>query len=411
MQTTASKELPSRPDLEWLRKAAKDLLASMRAVDHGARLFQAQLQLARDYGFQDWRELVRHVEETSVDGQILRATLDGRAVDLDRLLKQNPKKLQLVGGRNQRPLLHLAAALGYADCVAVLLACGFEVDTRDRLDNATALHWAAQEGRLEIVRQLLDAGADVNAAGDHHGLGVLGWAAVLAARYEVAELLLARGATPTLFSAVAMGREDIVSGFLDSDPTATDRRLGYHEHHQTPLHLAVARNRARIVGLLIEHGADVLVKDARGATPMQYIARSSDPSIKVLLVESGADSAGHATHFESATPQLEVKSVSKAMAYFVEKLGFEKEWEAGSPPNFGCVARDNVVIFLCAQNPSLGPSYVAIGVRDVDALFEEYQARGTKVLQPPTDQQWGGRSMTVEGPDGNIIGLSTIEAA
>jgi hypothetical protein len=51
-------ELPARPSLEQLRKQAKDRLDTMP----GARLADAQFALARDYGFDSWPKLARHVE-------------------------------------------------------------------------------------------------------------------------------------------------------------------------------------------------------------------------------------------------------------------------------------------------------------------------------------------------------------
>ena len=50
--------LPARPSLEQLRKQAKERLASMP----DAKLADAQFALARDYGFDSWPKLVRHVD-------------------------------------------------------------------------------------------------------------------------------------------------------------------------------------------------------------------------------------------------------------------------------------------------------------------------------------------------------------
>jgi uncharacterized protein YbbK (DUF523 family) len=53
--------LPARPDLEWLKKTARARLTGLRADDPGARLFQAQLDIARDYGYPSWRALKAYV--------------------------------------------------------------------------------------------------------------------------------------------------------------------------------------------------------------------------------------------------------------------------------------------------------------------------------------------------------------
>ena len=57
--------LPARPSLEQLRKQAKDRVHQMRQADAGATLAQAQLALAREYGFESWPKLVHHVESLS----------------------------------------------------------------------------------------------------------------------------------------------------------------------------------------------------------------------------------------------------------------------------------------------------------------------------------------------------------
>src|SRR5262245_14244137 len=54
--------LPSRPNLEWLRKAAKDELERLRVESPQGKLADAQRSLARAYGFPSWRKLKSHVE-------------------------------------------------------------------------------------------------------------------------------------------------------------------------------------------------------------------------------------------------------------------------------------------------------------------------------------------------------------
>jgi hypothetical protein len=45
------KTLPAHPHIDWLKKTAKQQLDEMRARDPAAKLHQAQLAVARDYGF------------------------------------------------------------------------------------------------------------------------------------------------------------------------------------------------------------------------------------------------------------------------------------------------------------------------------------------------------------------------
>jgi hypothetical protein len=57
-----SRELPRQPNLEYLRKEAKELLAEMQQRNPAAPLADAQHALARDYGFASWPQLKTHVE-------------------------------------------------------------------------------------------------------------------------------------------------------------------------------------------------------------------------------------------------------------------------------------------------------------------------------------------------------------
>ncbi len=58
----APRELPSRPNLEHLRNEARDLQRGLRATDPDTKLSDAQLAVARRYGFPSWPALRAHVE-------------------------------------------------------------------------------------------------------------------------------------------------------------------------------------------------------------------------------------------------------------------------------------------------------------------------------------------------------------
>jgi len=110
---------------------------------------------------------------------------------------KQPKRIPRPGideyGRS--PLLNAAIA-GDLPKIVVLLAEGAPVDLQD--DNGwTALHFAIQARREDIVRALLERGANPNLV-NSHGNGPL-WVAVMNARGEfgVIEALLAAGADPS----------------------------------------------------------------------------------------------------------------------------------------------------------------------------------------------------------------------
>ena len=65
------RRLPERPSLEQLRKQAKEHLDTLRAADPSATLSAAQHALAREYGFDSWPALVRHVESLQPQRRML----------------------------------------------------------------------------------------------------------------------------------------------------------------------------------------------------------------------------------------------------------------------------------------------------------------------------------------------------
>lgn len=404
-----TKALPPRPDIAWLRKAAKQRLMTLRERDSSVRLHHAQLEIARDYGFSSWRALKAQVDKLSLDGQIIAATASSAADDLERLLSEHPAKIDITGGQWRRPLLHLAAAGGHLDCIDLLLQRGFDVNRRDQADHATALHWAAQEGHLKAVERLVAAGADLEGEGDAHGLGVLGWATCFQQVHkDVAAFLMARGVEPGIFAAIALDRADLVRSLLDAAPDLIASQMSRFESHCTPLHFAVQKNRAGLVRLLLELGADPIAKDRRGYTPLNYASPKTDAAIVEQLIAAGADPTERSPNrFESAVPILNVKNVASAMDYYVEKLGFQVEWDWGEPPTFACVHRDEVRIFLCQDGQGAAGMWVSVFIHDVDALYEDYRRTGAIIRQAPTTFPWGVREMNVEDLDGHRLRMGS----
>lgn len=403
-----AKTLPERPNLDWLKKAAKERLADLRVQEPAARLHQAQLDIARDYGFASWRALKAYVDSRSLDGQVVAGTLAGDAAALGRLLGAHPRKLALTGGPWNAPLLHLAAERGHLDSVDLLLRLGFAVDTRDRTDKATALHWAASGGHLEIGKRLLAAGADIDGSGDAHDLGVIGWATCFRTVHRgFAELLLERGARPTIFSSVALGREDLVRALVRDDPSRLGTlRMSRFDHHRTALHIAVLKNQPAMVRLLIELGADPRAHDSRGYAPIDFVKPETDSAIAEMLVAAGAAPAKRQSNrFERLVPVLRVASITASLDYYVDKLGFQKMFEWGSPPTFASVSRDGVEIFL-SQEAWVGPTSLSVFVQDVDALYDDYRVSGVLIRRPPFNFPWGVRGMDVEDVDGHHLRFS-----
>ena len=184
----------------------------------------------------------------------------------------------------------------------LLLERGADVNTR-RNDHQTPLHLASYFGNVEIVRLLLDHGADseANAECDYgakplHSLSC-GKFKSQEDGVRVAELLLDCGAdentrrddlwTP-LHLASIWGKLDIVQLLIDrgAEVNAVD------DFGKTPLHV-VSQNKyesqedgARIARLLLDHSADVNAKSRAGDTPLTLASRSENIELAELLKHS-----------------------------------------------------------------------------------------------------------------------------
>jgi ankyrin repeat protein len=283
---SASLSLPDTPNLEWLRKQAKRAFDELQKSNHDGKLADAQLDLARQYGFSSWRALKSHVDSLTVDGQLFDAAKKGDVGALTTLLDQHPEKLYLRDKPYEHTLLHLGAFGGHLAAVDLLLKRGLDVNTREKGDNTYAMHWAAAAGHLDVVRRLADAGGDVVGHGDDHGLEVIGWTTCWdggddTAHRAVAEFLLSRGARHHIYSAISLNLADEVRRIVSADPSTLNSRMSRNENHQMPLHYAVQRNRPEMISLLLDLGADPLAADGADMPAAAY-ATAPDMDRRVM---------------------------------------------------------------------------------------------------------------------------------
>jgi catechol 2,3-dioxygenase-like lactoylglutathione lyase family enzyme len=116
--------------------------------------------------------------------------------------------------------------------------------------------------------------------------------------------------------------------------------------------------------------------------------------------------------FLCAVPILFVRDVSKAAAFYAERLAFQVDFLHGNPPFYGSVSRDRSCLHLrfvhepnfaalAAREGSL--ILATIEVRNVKLLFEEYERRDVEFAQRLVRQAWGGIDFHVRDIDGNVI--------
>jgi len=104
---------------------------------------------------------------------------------------------------------------------------------------------------------------------------------------------------------------------------------------------------------------------------------------------------------------LAVRDLAGSSAYFVDALGFTKEWEGD---DWHCVIRGEVRVMLGRCPNAIPPGdlgdhsyfgYLETG--DVDALHDEFVAHGARIRAAPSDKPWRWREMHVGTPEGHRL--------
>ena len=245
------------------------------------------------------------------------------SVEAVRSLDEKAKDYAKLRSMTSVPPLHTCSHFNNVKAIKALISSGADLEERSRegakssdiYGGITALHMAAADSnRLEAAKLLLEAGADVNARtqlpkpkGGATPLffAVRGLQIYAASVPKLVSLLLEAGADVTLkvafddgdglglnfdtvlgyYTGYIHARADVVKMLLDAgaDPNCQDTYFG-----QAPLHqVTLAFPRVKLGKLLLEYGADPLLADKDGETPLDIVKKfSEDQDLIDLLYEA-----------------------------------------------------------------------------------------------------------------------------
>jgi ankyrin repeat protein len=289
-----TRRLPQHPNLEQLRKQAKDLLERYRSGDSAAMaeiqnfdrnpnpstfaLHDAQRVLARTYGHESWPKLKAFVDGANM-ARFGEAVKVGNLAQAESMLASRPELIGMDMAEN---------------------------------DEHRALHYAVLGRDVGMVRLLMRAGADARKgiwphrdatsalaiARDREYLDVI--AVIEEEERRRREEMSCPNSTISpvqdeISAAIAQGDNGTALRLLDSDPSLIH---ACDCGGATPLHIAAEQTNVELLSWLIERGASVRKQDRNGFTALDRVALTADPSgqtmqkiptIARLLLEAGAD--------------------------------------------------------------------------------------------------------------------------
>ena len=259
---------------------------------------------------------------------LMTAVRSGSGSAVSRLLTGGADANTVQTSKGQTALMW-AAASGKVEVVRALVDKGADIHARSKT-GFTPLMFGARQGNLDIGRLLLESGADANASADDGSTPLL--VATVRGHSDLAMLLLDRGAKPDgnleeagynpLHWAAARYEDPVTQGKLDppgewntitgipdrdakialikallargatidatlekSIPSPPLFGGGAARMGSTPLLVAATAGDAEVMRLLLEEGADPLVRAGDGATMLMAAAGSGDASTSVRITQ------------------------------------------------------------------------------------------------------------------------------
>ena len=202
------------------------------------------------------------------------ACISGDGDHARALLARDPSLIEKLGERG-KALMENAIGSDNRDAVRLMAGLGFDL-------NASGMHEAARYGHLDMIKLLVELGADASLMDSGYEISALGYASHYQQDHVIDYLAQFAG----IHRAVQSDLLDRVQELLKDDPACARER---DEAGNTPLHCLDVDNRMvdteEILRLLVTHGADVNARNKEGLTPLDRLERLAGFSRRDSLTE------------------------------------------------------------------------------------------------------------------------------
>lgn len=218
-------------------------------------------------------EILRVLKELGADLEIrddngntpLHTAVGYSQIEAVKVLKELGCDIHATYGKNSWTALHLAAPKGLTEIIKCLVEFGADLKTRTRL-GFTPLHMASAYGMTETIRALKELGADLEAPADDHMTSL--HVAANRGQVESIKVLKALGANIAAVTKkhgltplhLAAGNGDIEAIKVLKELGANLEAVAGPPTHIRPLHLAIESEKIGALRILKEFGANLEAK-------------------------------------------------------------------------------------------------------------------------------------------------------
>eukprot|EP00795_Rhopilema_esculentum_P016779 gene16779-8239_t len=189
-------------------------------------------------------------------------------------------------------MLSLACRQGKLDIVKLLIQSGAKINHRNKSGNTPLLE-ACSQGHVPVARFLLDNGAEIDAPTETTLDSPLTWACTLGNTEVVHELLRHKasvehrtkdGCTALMFACLA-GHVKVAEMLLDSDAVIN---VESDSNKDSPLTFACWKGHSEVVDLLLSRGANIEHRTKEGFSPLMFAALGGHTGVATKLLKCKA---------------------------------------------------------------------------------------------------------------------------